>query len=69
MLVFPAMGLLYYFKKYKTFNFGGLLLAMILGAMIIPVVQNLIIVGVPSLWSKMELLMVNGCLLYTSRCV
>ena len=33
---------------------------MILGAMIIPVVQNLIIVGVPSLWSKMELLMVNG---------
>jgi len=60
LLVFPAMGLLYYFKKYKTFNFGGLILAMILGAMIIPVVQNLIIVGVPSLWSKMELLMVNS---------
>lgn len=60
LLVFPAMGLLYYFKKYKTFNFGGLILAMILGAMIIPVVQNLIIVGVPSLWSKMELMMVNG---------
>jgi hypothetical protein len=59
LLVFPAIGLLYYFKKYKTFNFGGLLLAMFMGAMMIPVVQKLIIVGVPSLWSQMELLMVN----------
>ncbi len=60
LLAFPAIGLLYYFKKYKSFNFGGLLLAMILGAMMIPVVQKLVIVGVPSLWSKMELMMVNG---------
>lgn len=60
LLVFPAMGLLYYFKKYKTFSFGGLLLATIGGAMMIPVVQKLVIVGVPSLWAKMELLMVNG---------
>jgi len=60
LLAFPAIGLLYYFKKYKTFNFGGLVLAMIGGAMMIPVVQKLVIVGVPSLWSKMELLMVNS---------
>jgi hypothetical protein len=60
LLAFPAIGLLYYFKKYKTFNFGGLLLAMILGAMMIPITQNLVIVGVPTLWAKMELLMVNG---------
>lgn len=60
LLVFPAMGLLYYFKKYKEFNFGGLLLAMIMGSLMIPVVQKLVIVGVPSLWAQMELLMVNG---------
>lgn len=59
LLTFPALGLLYYFKKYKTFNFWGLVLAMILGALMIPVVQKIVIVGVPSLWSHMELLMVN----------
>lgn len=60
LLAFPAIGLLYYFKKYKTFNFGGFLLAIILGAMMIPITQKLVIVGVPSLWAQMELLMVNG---------
>lgn len=60
LLVFPAMGLLYYFKKYKTFNFGGLLLATVLGSLMIPIVQKLVIVGVPTLWAQMELLMVNG---------
>src|SRR5688500_8621239 len=60
LLTFPALGLLYYFKKYKSFNIWGLLLAMLLGALMIPVVQKIIIVGVPSLWSQMELMMVNG---------
>ena len=59
LLTFPALGLLYYFKKYKSFNIWGLFLAMVLGALMIPVVQKLIIVGVPSLWGQMELLMVN----------
>ena len=60
LLAFPAIGLLYYFKKYKTFSFSGLFLALFLGAMMIPIVQKLIIVGIPSLWSQMELMMVNG---------
>ncbi|MEO5907185.1 MAG: DUF2723 domain-containing protein, partial [Saprospiraceae bacterium] len=60
LLTFPALGLLYYFKKYKTVNFGGLVLALIGGALMIPVIQKIVIVGVPSLWSKMELLMVNS---------
>src|SRR5687768_15391976 len=60
LLTFPALGLLYYFKKYKSFNIWGLLLAMLLGALMIPVVQKIIIVGVPSLWAQMELMMVNG---------
>ncbi|HUR30621.1 MAG TPA: DUF2723 domain-containing protein, partial [Saprospiraceae bacterium] len=60
LLCFPAMGLLYYFKKYKSFNIWGLLFAMLLGALMIPVIQKIIIVGVPSLWAQMELLMVNS---------
>lgn len=60
LLTFPALGLLYYFKKYKSFNIWGLLLAMLLGALMIPVVQKVVIVGVPSLWGQMELMMVNG---------
>lgn len=60
LLAFPVLGLLYYFKKYKSVSFWGLVLAMLLGALMIPVVQKLIIVGVPSLWGQMELLMVNN---------
>ena len=60
LLTFPALGLLYYFKKYKTVNFWGLVLAMVLGGVMLFVVQKIIIVGVPSLWAQMELLLVNG---------
>ncbi len=60
LLTFPAIGLLYYFKKYQSFNFKGFLLAMLMGILMIPVVQKIVIVGVPTLWAKMELLMVNG---------
>ncbi|HXR81061.1 MAG TPA: DUF2723 domain-containing protein, partial [Saprospiraceae bacterium] len=60
LLTFPAIGLLYYFKKYKSFTFWGFVLAVIGGVMMIPVVQNVVIVGVPKLWSWMEMLMVNS---------
>ena len=59
LLTFPAIGLLYYFKKYKSFTAGGFLLAVLGGILMIPVVQKLVIVGVPSVWGSMELLMVN----------
>lgn len=60
LLTFPAIGLLYYFKKYKSFTFWGFVLAVVGGIIMIPVVQKLVIVGVPSLWGQMELMMVNG---------
>jgi hypothetical protein len=60
LLTFPAIGLLYYFKKYKSFTFWGFVLAVIGGVMMIPIVQNVVIVGVPKLWSWMEMLMVNS---------
>src|SRR5690606_34623609 len=60
LLTFPALGMLYYFKKYKEWNIGGLLLAAFLGTLMVPFTQKVIIVGIPALWAQMELLMVNG---------
>lgn len=60
LLTFPALGILYYFKKYKEWNPGGLLLAAFIGTLMIPFTQKVIIVGIPSLWAQMEMLMVNG---------
>src|SRR5688500_15254878 len=56
LLTFPALGLMYYFKKYKSFNIWGMLLALGLGIIMITVIQKIVIVGVPSLWAQMELL-------------
>ena len=60
LLTFPALAMLYYFKKYREPSVVGTLAAAGAGVLILGVVQKLIIVGIPTLWSKMELLMVNG---------
>ncbi len=60
LLTFPAVALLYYFKKYKKHSFKGAVIAMGIGAVMIFVIQKFIIVGIPTLWSWMELLFVNG---------
>lgn len=60
LLTFPALGLFYYFKKYKKHNLLGMALAAGGGVVVLGVIQKLIIVGIPVLWSKLELLMVNG---------
>lgn len=60
LLTFPALAIFYYYKKYSKHNFIGLAIAAGIGVVIISVVQKVIIVGIPLLWSKMELLFVNG---------
>ena len=60
LLTFPALALLYYFKKYKNHTFVGMLAAFAAGAVLIGVIQTLIITGIPKLWSTLELLMVNS---------
>jgi len=60
LLAFPAIALLYYFKKYPK---GGLLkagLAMIVGVGLIMVIQKLIVTGIPNLWKFFEVPLVNG---------
>jgi tetratricopeptide (TPR) repeat protein len=60
LLTFPALALFYYFKKYKNHTFWGMAAAAAVGVLLIVATQKLIIVGIPLLWSRMELIMVNG---------
>ena len=60
ILTFPAIGLFYYFKKYKEHTFLGMLAAVGAGTLLLGIIQVFIITGIPSLWAKLELLMVNG---------
>lgn len=60
LLTFPALAMFYYFKKYKDITWKGIALAAVTGVVIIAAIQKLIIVGIPTLWSWMELFTVNS---------
>ena len=60
LLTFPALAMFYYFKKYRETTVVGSLLAAGAGVLVLVAVQRLVIVGIPSLWAKLELFMVNG---------
>jgi len=60
LLTFPALAMLYYFKKYKNPGFAGTIIAALLGVVFIVGVQSFIIVGIPSLWGAFDIMMVNG---------
>ena len=60
LLTFPALALLYYFKTYEKHSIRGALIAMAIGMITVPVVQGVIIVGVPALWGGLELFSVNS---------
>ncbi len=60
LLTFPALALFYYFKKYEKTTFLGMVVASVAGVASIVIIQTLVIVGIPSLWSTFELMTVNG---------
>jgi hypothetical protein len=60
ILTFPAIALLYYFKKHKNHTLVGYGLSLLAGVVGVAFLQKFIIVGIPSLWKNMELFMVNG---------
>ncbi len=60
LLTFPALALFIYFKKFKNPNLLGGLVSMALGAATIPILQKLIIVGIPQLWYIFEIPFVNS---------
>jgi Protein of unknown function (DUF2723) len=60
LLTFPAIALLYYYKKYDRHTVLGSLAAFLGGVVFITVIQKLVITGVPTLWKNLEILCVNG---------
>lgn len=59
-LVIPALALFYYFKKSEKPSVKGFLLATVLGMISLVIIQKGVIVGLPVIWSKFELLTVNS---------
>lgn len=60
ILTFPALAFFFYLKRYKNHTFLGMLAAAGVGVLMIVGIQSLIVTGLPKLWGKFELLMVNG---------
>ncbi|MCB0638601.1 MAG: DUF2723 domain-containing protein, partial [Lewinella sp.] len=60
ILTFPALALFYYFKKNEKHTWLGMGAAAGVGVLAIVFIQKFIIIGIPKLWSWMELLMVNN---------
>ena len=60
LLALPALGLLFYYKKFNNKNLLGALLSMAAGVAYMVFIQKIIVVGIPSLWATMEMLTVNG---------
>ena len=60
LLTFPAIALLYYYKKYEKHNLLGGLISLVIGVFAIGFVQKVIIVMIPTLWKNMDVFMVNS---------
>lgn len=59
LVAIPALGFIFYFKKYKVSK-KGMLLTLIISALLILVAMEFLIIGIPSLASIVERLFVNG---------
>lgn len=59
ILTFPAIALLYYFKKSKKISFLGIMISMALGVVGIVFVMKIVVAGIPGLWKSLEVFMVN----------
>ncbi len=60
ILTFPALAMFYYFKKYQKHSLLGMATAAVIGVVAIAFIQFFIILGIPKLWSALELFMVNS---------
>lgn len=59
ILTFPAIGLLYYYKKNKGISILGIGLSLVLGVIAIAFVMKGVVAGIPGIWKNFELVMVN----------
>lgn len=56
----PALALIYYFKKYKNPNWKGFLAAFAIGGVILMLIWQFTILGLPEIASRFEIFFVNG---------
>lgn len=59
-LAIPSLALFYYNKKSEKPSLGGFVVAALVGLVTLIIIQKGVIVGLPLLWSKLELLTVNS---------
>lgn len=59
LVTIPALGLIYYFKKYKTTKWG-IVWTMVISGFLVILINNIIIPGFPSVAGYFELFFING---------
>lgn len=60
LVTVPALGLIYYFKKYKEPTTWGVIATMIISLLIIFFINNIIIPGLPTIAGNFEIYFVNS---------
>jgi hypothetical protein len=60
LVTLPALALIYYFKKYPNPNLKGGLIALAGGGLVLIIINNIIIPGLPSLAGSIEIFFVNS---------
>jgi len=60
ILTFPAIALLYYFKKNDGVSILGIGLSLLIGVISIAVVMKGIVAGIPTVWKNLEVFVVNS---------
>ncbi len=60
LLALPALGLLYYYKKYDNRNVMGALISIGAGLLYMVFIQKIVIAYIPLLWAKLEIFCVNS---------
>ncbi|BDD10488.1 membrane protein [Fulvitalea axinellae] len=60
LVTFPALGLIYYFKKYKETTLQGIIVTLLISVVIVLFINDLIIPGLPSLAGSIEIFFVNS---------
>lgn len=59
LVTIPALGLIYYFKKYRTSR-NGIIATLLVSGFILIAINNIIIPGFPSIAGEFEIFLVNG---------
>ncbi len=59
LLTLPAIGILYYLKKYDKPSWKGMAIGFVVGGIAIGIIQKLLISGLPWLWAEFDIFAVN----------